>query len=120
MGLAHRDAGQNKEAIGVFRQCNNFPQNYQEMAACHRRLKQTNEAVILYTQIMSGSVPSAPWALLQIGYAQEEGGEKEKAISAFQQVCKRFPTDSHAAQAHAYLQTKYKLNVTLGGAKDEK
>ena len=120
MGITHRDAGQNKEAIGVFRQCNNFPQNYQEMAACHRRLKQTNEAVILYGQIMSGSIPTAPWALLQIGYAQEEGGEKEKAISAFQQVCKRFPTDSHAAQAHAYLQTKYKLNVTLGGAKDEK
>lgn len=119
MGITHRDAGQNKEAIGVFRQCNNFPSNYQEMAACHRRLKQYGEAVVLYGQIVSGSKPQAPWALLQIGFTQEEAGDKEKAIAAFQQVCKKFPTDGHASQAHAHLQTKYKLNVTLGGAKDD-
>lgn len=119
MGITHRDAGQNKEAIGVFRQCNNFPSNYQEMAACHRRLKQHGEAVVLYGQIVSGSKQAAPWALLQIGYTQEEAGDKDKAIAAFQQVCKKFPTDGHASQAHAHLQNKYKLNVTLGGAKDE-
>jgi len=120
MGITHRDAGQYKEAIGVMRQCNNFPANYQEMAACHRHLKQFNEAVILYGQIVAGSPATAPWALLQIGHTHEQAGDKDKAISAYQQVCKKFPTDSHASQAHAHLQTKYKINVTLGGAKDEK
>ena len=61
----------------------------------------------------------APWALLQIGYTHEQAGAKEKAIQSFQQVCKRFPKDGHASTAHAYLQDKYKITVTLGGAKDE-
>ncbi len=120
MGITHRDAGQYKEAIGVLRQCNNFPQNYQVMADCHRHMKQYGEAVILYGQIVAGSPAAAPAALLQIGFTHEQAGDKDKAISAFQQVCKKFPTDSHASQAHAHLQTKYKINVTLGGAKDEK
>lgn len=120
MGITHRDAGQYKEAIGVMRQCNNFPANYLEMAQCHRHLKQYNEAVILYGQVVAGAPASAAGALLQIGYTHEQSGDKDKAISAFQQVCKKFPADSHASQAHAHLQTKYKLNVTLGGAKDEK
>jgi len=34
-------------------------------------------------------------------------------------VCKRFPKNQYASQAHAHLQTKYKITVTLGGAKDE-
>jgi TolA-binding protein len=68
---------------------------------------------------MGGAPQSAPWALLQIGYTREQAGKKELAIKAFQQVCKRFPKDGHASRAHAHLQTKYKITVTLGGAKDE-
>jgi len=63
--------------------------------------------------------PSAPWGLLQIAYTREEAGQKEQAIKAFQQVCAKFPDDGHAAQAHAHLQTKYKISVTLGGSKKE-
>ncbi len=115
----YRDAGKWKEAIGFYRQTDRFPDNYREMAACHRRLKQQNEAVILYNQIAGGHKASAPWALLQVGYTHEEAGSKDKAIAAFKQVCKLFPKDSQASQAHAHLQNKYKLSVTLGGAKDE-
>lgn len=108
-----------KEAIGFYRQTDRFPQNYQEMARCHRRLKQHGEAIALYNQVAGGSKPHAPWALLQIGYTQEEAQSKDKAISAFKKVCKLFPKDRHASVAHAHLQNKYKLSVTLGGAKDE-
>ncbi|MBI1314761.1 tetratricopeptide repeat protein [bacterium] len=115
----HHYAGKYKVAIGWYRQCSNFPSNYQQMADCHRRMKEYKEAIILYGQIIGGSEGTAPWALLQIGLTHEDAGEKEKAIQAFQQVCKRFPKDGHASQAHARLQDKYGITVTLGGAKDE-
>ena len=117
---AYRDWGKDKEAIGFYRQCTNFPSNYQQMAMCHRRLKQYNEAVLLYNQIIGGAAGQAPWALLQIGYTREQAGQKEQAIKTFQQVCKRFPKRGEASQAHAHLQNKYKISVTLGGAKSNK
>ncbi|MFM7072240.1 MAG: tetratricopeptide repeat protein [Planctomycetota bacterium] len=119
LATTHRDAGQYKEAIAHFRQCDNFPENFRQMAACHRAIKEYNEAVLLYNQIVGADANAAPWALLQIGYTREEAGQKEPAIQTFQQVCKRYPKDSHASVAHAHLQSKYKISITLGGAKDE-
>ncbi len=119
IATTYRDAHKWKEAIGYYRQSDRFPENYRQMAACHRHLKQCNEAVALYNQIAGGDKQSAPWAFLQIGYTQEEAKNTDQAIAAFKQVCKLFPKDSHASQAHAHLQNKYKLSVTLGGAKDE-
>jgi tetratricopeptide (TPR) repeat protein len=112
-------SGQHKEAIGYYRQCSNFPSNYQRMAGCHIALKQYGEAIVLYNQIVGGAPSSAPWASLQIGYTLERAGKKELAIRQFQLVCKRFPKDGHASQAHAHLQNKYKITATLGGAKSE-
>ena len=118
IGETYREAGLLKEAIGHFRQCDNFPEQYKMMAWCHRHLKQYNEAVVLYTQVASDP-GSAPWALLQIAYTREEAGQAEQAIQMFQQVCKKFPTDGHASIAHTHLNNKYKIFLTLGGAKDE-
>lgn len=115
----YRESGRFKEAIGYYRQTDRFPDNYREMASCHRRLKQHSEAVILYKQIAGGHKPSAPWAMCQIGYTHEEAGKQDQAIASFKQVCKLFPKDSYASRAHAHLQNKYKLSVTLGGAKDD-
>ncbi|MDX1944118.1 MAG: tetratricopeptide repeat protein [Pirellulaceae bacterium] len=118
IAITYRDAGQYAQAIGNFRQCDNFPENYKQMAWCHRQAKQWAEAIILYGQV-AGNAASAPWALLQVAYTREEAGQAEQAIQAFQLVCKRFPKDSHAATAHAHLQQKYKISVTLGGATQE-
>jgi tetratricopeptide (TPR) repeat protein len=115
----HRDAGQLPQAIGHFRQCTNFPENYKQMAGCHRQLRQHGEAITLYNQIAAGHKDAAPWAMLQVAYTREEAGEMEPAIQAFQQVCKKFPKDAHASVAHAHLQQKYKISVTLGGAAEE-
>jgi tetratricopeptide (TPR) repeat protein len=111
--------GQHKQAIGYYRQCSNFPSNYQRMAGCHIALKEYGEAIVLYNQIVGGAPTTAPWASLQIGYTLERAGKKELAIRQFQLVCKRFPKDGHASQAHAHLQNKYKITATLGGAKSE-
>jgi tetratricopeptide (TPR) repeat protein len=118
IGHTQREAGMYKEAIGTFRQCTNFPENTKWMAWCHRQLKEWNEAIILYNQVTS-SAPDAPWALFQIAQVREAAGDNEAAIKAYQTVCKKFPKDGHAAQAHSHLQNKYKINVTLGGAAED-
>lgn len=118
IGHCYRDSKRYKEAIAVYRQVDGFPSNYNDMAWCHRALKQWNEAIVLYRQVMSHQ-GSAPQALLNIGYTYEQAGKKESAIKSFQQVCKRYPKTGQASRAHAHLQTKYKISVTLGGAKEE-
>ncbi|NIP98409.1 MAG: hypothetical protein GWO24_35360, partial [Akkermansiaceae bacterium] len=48
-----------------------------------------------------------------------EAKEPKKAIRTFQLTCKRYPKTGQAARAHAHLQNKYNINVTLGGAEEE-
>jgi tetratricopeptide (TPR) repeat protein len=105
-------------AIQTYRQVDRFPSTHFAMARCHRKLKQFSEAITLYGQAKADN-GSAPDASLQIGFTYEEDGKTEPAIKAFQQTCKAYPTSSQASQAHAHLQDKYKINVTLGGAKEE-
>ncbi len=119
VAYAYHSAKQYKEAIAHYRQCTNFPDNYQQMAACHRALKEYNEAIALYAQIAAGHEASAPWAMLQMGNTREEAGQKEQAIKQFQLVCQKYPKDQHASIAHAHLQTKYGISITLGGATDK-
>ncbi|MCE9603636.1 MAG: tetratricopeptide repeat protein [Planctomycetia bacterium] len=115
----YRDGGKYKEAIASFQQCDNFPTNLQQIGGCYRALNQFREAIGIYTQIVGGYEASASWALLQIGYTQEQAGQAETAIKTFQQVCKRYPKTGEASQAHQHLNNKYKIMVTLGGAKEE-
>ena len=119
LATTQHEANQFKEAIGTYRQCENFPENYKQMAACHRALKQHKEALILYGQIVNGHEGLAPWAQLQIAYTYEAMTSRELAIKAFQSCCKKYPKASYASTAHAHLQNKYKISVTLGGATDD-
>ncbi len=107
-----------KECIQAYRGTDRFPHNYQHMATSFRRLKQPDEAITLYRQIIAASATHASWALLQIGHAQEEAGKKEDAIKTFKMVCDKFPKTTEGSQAHSILNDKYKIPVTLGGAKD--
>ncbi len=115
IGCTYRDFGRWQEAIKAFRDTENFPEAYKQMAGCHRQLKEFKEAIGLYYQVIGSDPPSAPWALLQVGYTQEQAGDKEKAIRALQQVCAKYSKTGHASEAHAYLQDKFKINATLGG-----
>ncbi len=108
-----------KEAFTAYRGTEkHFPTNYQQMAKCQRKLKQYDEAILLYRQIMAGHAPSAPRALLDIAYTEREAERKEAAITSLKQVCDRYPKTPEGSEAHAYLNSEYKINVTLGGAKD--
>lgn len=107
------------EAIQAYRGTENFPTNYQRMATCNRKLKKYNEAIVLYQQIVTGYPDSASWALLQVGYTQEEAGQKEPAIQTFKSVCARYPKSGEASTAHVHLNEKYNIRITLGGSTDK-
>jgi len=114
----YQQFGRYKEAIAAYRQSDRFPAAYQRMAECHLHLKEWGPALSLYQQIRDSHEPLSSWAQLQMAHTLERAGDKEKAIVAFQRVCEKFPKSPHASAAHAHLQNEYKINVTLGGAKD--
>ena len=107
-----------KEALTTYRGTDNFPQNYLHMATCNRALKQYDEAITLYRQIMAAHAPSASSALLEIARTEAQAGRKEAAIKTYKQVCDRYPKTPDGSTAHATLNKDYGINVTLGGAKD--
>ena len=107
-----------KKAIATYRQVDHFPENNFSMANCHRHLKEHDEAILLYNQIKVVDKAAAE-ATLQIGFTYEEANQKEKAIRTFQLTCKRYPKAEQASKAHAHLQNKYNINVTLGGTEEE-
>lgn len=106
-----------KNAIATYRMIEDFPKDHFAMAACHRKLKEFREAILLYqqTKVLDDT---APQASLQIGFTHEEAGEIEMAIRTFQLTCKRYPKSAEAARSHAHLEEKYNIHVTLGGAED--
>ena len=106
-------------AIQAYRQSDSYPTVYFDIARCHRKLKQWKEALVIYHQARSHK-SAAPEATIQIGYTYESSGSKTNAIKWFQQTCKLYPKNSKASEAHAHLQRKYKISVTLGGATDDK
>jgi TolA-binding protein len=112
------DAQRWKECIAAYRGTNNFPTNYLHMAWANRQLKQYDEAIALYRQVIAASAPHAPAALLQIAYTQEEAGKKEDAIKTLKTICDKYPKEREGSTAHTRLNDVYKIPVTLGGAKD--
>jgi tetratricopeptide (TPR) repeat protein len=115
IGETYRSFGRHREAIAAYQNCDIFPDAYQMMAWCHRALGEYKEAISLYQQIIAGHEPTAAWALLQIGYTYEQADEKENAIKALQRVCKKYHQTPQASEAHAYLNDKFSIRVTLGG-----
>ena len=115
IGGCYEKQGEWKNAIATYRMIDDFPKDHFAMANCHRKLKEYAEAIQLYqqTRVLDAT---APRATLQIGFTHEEAGEKEKAIRTFQLTCRRFPKSAEAARAHAHLEEKYNIHVTLGGA----
>ncbi|MFT5107625.1 MAG: TolA-binding protein [Verrucomicrobiales bacterium] len=106
-------------AIVNYDKTDRVPESYFRMANCHRKLKQFAEAESLYKFVRAHHTGPAPEASIQLARTYEEWGKRESAIKTFQQTCKLFPKSGQASQAHSHLQSKYNINITLGGAKDE-
>ena len=107
------------KAIQSYRLSDNFPSAYFRMADLQRDQKKYNEALVLYNQAKSYGDNHAQVALWRIGETYERASKRENAIKSYQSICKLYPKSSYASRAHAHLQNKYKINITLGGAKEE-
>lgn len=118
IGWCHHRLGQYKEAIGAYRQSENFPSNYYQIAACHRAMKQWGEAIIMYQQVIGTDANRAPEALMEIARTQEEAGQPEKAIKTYQTVCDKYTNSGYASTAHNHLKAKYNV-VSNAGATSE-
>jgi tetratricopeptide (TPR) repeat protein len=110
--------GQWPQAIQSYRQTDNYPEGYFRMAECNRHLKKWTEGLVLLNQAKSHD-NVADRAQHRIAQFYEMAGKKENAIKSFQVTCKKYPKSRYASLAHAHLQTKYGISVTLGGATDK-
>ncbi|MBR91007.1 MAG: hypothetical protein CMO66_07065 [Verrucomicrobiales bacterium] len=119
IGLCYEYSNRIPTAIQSYRQSDDFPKVYFDIARCHRKLKQWKEALVVYHQARADK-GAAPEASIQIGFTYEDSGSRENAIKWFQQTCKLYPKNSQASVAHAHLQREYKISITLGGATDDK
>ena len=107
------------KAIQSYRLSDDFPWAYFKMGDLHRDHKQWKEALVLYNQARSHGDSNAQNALWRIGDTYERSSRREQAIRSYQSICKLYPKSDIASRAHAHLQNKYKINITLGGAKEE-
>lgn len=107
------------KAIQSYRLSDKYPDAYFRMGDLERDRKKYNEALVLYNQAKSYGDNHAQTALWRIGETYERANKKENAIKSYQSICKLYPTSGFASKAHAHLQNKYKINITLGGAKEE-
>jgi TolA-binding protein len=119
----HYYANRWKECLPAYRQVKgNEAHVYMHMARANRNLKQHQEAINLYRQLiaLASDKNTAGSAQYEVGMTYEEWDEahKEDAIKAFKTVCDKYPTTASGSQAHAHLNDKYKITVTLGGAKN--
>ena len=107
------------KALQSYRLSDNFPSAYFRMADIQRGQKKWDEALVLYNQARSYGDGHAQNALWKIGETYERANRREQAIKSYQSICKLYPKSKKASEAHAHLQNKYKINITLGGAKEE-
>ncbi len=106
-------------AVRSYEKSDRAPDSYFRMARCHRKLEQFSEAESLYKFVRAHHVGPAPEASIQLARTYEEWGKRESAIKTYQLTCKNFPKSPQASQSHSHLQSKYGINITLGGAKDD-
>ena len=108
-----------KEALTAYRGTDRFPDNYQRMAHCFRQLKQFDEAIGLYGQIMAGHPTSAAGAAaadrLHAGGGESEGAGHQDLQTGLRSLASK---TGQGGEASAHLNNAYKIAVTLGGAKD--
>ncbi len=118
IGVCYESSDRLHNAIDAYSRVDDFPRNFLQMASCHRRLEEYSRALALYNQCKVYE-PRAPEVFMLIAKTYEEAGQRENAIRAYQLTCKNYPKTKEASQAHSHLQSKYDINVTLGGAKEE-
>lgn len=113
-------AGKYQEAINEFNLAQNEPKNLYEIAECLSKMKKYKDAIEQLTAIGAAFEAETPHAIYCIALELEKMGQTENAIKRLRQVCRSFPKSRAASAAHVRLQSKYKIDETLGGDTGEK
>jgi len=113
-------SGKYQEAINEFNLAQNEPKNLYEIAECLSKMKKYKDAIEQYTAIGAAFETETPNAIYCIALELEKMGQTENAIKRLRQVCRSFPKSRAASAAHVRLQSKYKIDETLGGDTGEK
>lgn len=103
------------QAIAVYQQCDNPPDNLWAIADCYAKQDQLERAVAQLREIEAFFKPHAPEAALRIANLYREAGKAPQHIAALRMVLKKYPESAQSSTAHHELE---RLGVKMGGGVD--
>jgi len=119
VGKTLEKIGKYDAAIAEYRQAMNEPANLYAIAACHSRAGRHKESIAQYGEIGAAFDNETPNALYCIALEYEKLNQPDTAINLLRRICRTYPKSKTASQAHVRLQSKYKIDQTLGGSEGE-
>ena len=119
VGKTLEKIGKYDAAIAEYRQAMNEPANLYAIAACHSRAGRHKESIAQYGEIGAAFDNETPNALYCIALEYEKLNQADTAINLLRRICRTYPKTKSASQAHVRLQSKYKIDETLGGSEGE-
>jgi len=109
--------GRYEEAIKLFLQMNNPPDNLWHIQECYSRWGKLEEAVTTLNEIENSFPPHAPRAAWTKASLYHAAGMTTEAVASARRVLKMYPKSGEASQAHQLLEG-YGIK-TGGGVMDE-
>ncbi len=108
------------EAIACYNQSQREPQSLFRIAECQGALKKHDSAIQTLVSVLNFFKSAAPEAHYRMAAYHDAKGDKPAAIRTLKTVCKNYLKTPWAARAHQDLSLNYGVDVTLGGAANEK
>ncbi|HPD15304.1 MAG TPA: tetratricopeptide repeat protein [Planctomycetota bacterium] len=103
------------QAIAVYQQCDNPPDNLWAIADCYAKQDKLDQAVAQLREVEAFFKAHAPEAALRIANLYREAGKTPQHIAALRMVLKKYPESAQSSAAHHELE---RLGVKMGGGLD--
>jgi TolA-binding protein len=105
-----------QEAIAVFQQVDNPPDNLKRIVDCYVALKELEKAVGLLREIENFFEKDAAWASYKAAQLFRRFDRKEQYVAELRQIMKKYPGTGQASNAHNELE---EMGIRIGlGEKD--
>ncbi len=120
IGDVLEQSGKYDEAIKEYLLAQNEPRNLYQIAECKSKQKKYKEAIEQYSTIAAAFEKETPEAMYRMALEYEKLSDTTTAINFLRRICRTFPKSQAASSAHVRLQSKYKIDETLGGSEGDK
>lgn len=104
-----------QEAIPVFQQCDNPPDNSWKIAECYAKAGKVKQAVVTLQEIEGFFKEHAPEAALRIAYVYKNAKMKPQYVATLRAVLAKYPKSKQSSAAHNELE---KMGLKIGGGVD--